>query len=218
MFNKFTVAALLLAGTSGIAHAQTAPIAGATPNQNRVASVINTPVGIQSPDATLLRSSILIADPVVRADALAQLTPQAYSLAPEVSLNAVEAQETNILRYVRDQRGNAERPDGSAVTIDDAGRVSAFVLGGARFGNYRATTDRPRVQNDNVLVMGGLNIRLTPKTTIGGFGGYMDSDVDFETSQTSAPSTLKSWFAGGFGTIGVGPVYIDAWGSYTDLN
>jgi uncharacterized protein YhjY with autotransporter beta-barrel domain len=211
MFNK-TIVALLFAGSSGVAHAQV------TANQNNVAAVLNAPVGIPSVDATALKAITAIADPVVRANALAQLTPQAYSLVPEVSLNAVEAQETNILRYVRDQRGNAERPDGSAVTIDDAGRVSTFVIGGARFGNFRAEVDRPRVKNDNYMVMGGLNFRLTPKTTLGGFGGYMKSDVDFETSPTFAKSGLKSWFAGGFGTVGVGPVYIDAWGSYTDLN
>jgi uncharacterized protein with beta-barrel porin domain len=217
MFNK-TIAVLLLAGTSGVAHAQVAATVGATANQNNVAAVLNAPVGIPSVDSTLLKATTVIADPVIRANALAQLTPQAYSLVPEVSLNAVEAQETNILRYVRDQRGTAERPDGSAVTIDDAGRVSAFVIGGERFGNYRAAVDRPRVKNDNYMVMGGLNFRLTPKTTLGGFGGYMKSDVDFETSPTFAKSGLKSWFAGGFGTVGVGPVYIDAWGSYTDLN
>ena len=211
MYNKSLVV-LLLAGTSTVAHAQ------ATPNQNQVAAVLSAPVTVPSVDAAQLQTSLTIIDPTVRADALAQLTPQAYSLVPEVSLNAVDAQETNILRYVRDQRGNAERPDGSEVTIDDAGRLSAFVIGGARFGKYDAATDRPRVKNENRMVMGGLNLRLTPKTTLGAFGGWMQSDVDFEQSATSAPSKLSNWFAGGFGTVGVGPVYIDAWGSYTNLD
>lgn len=207
-----TIVVLLMAGTSAVAHAQ------ASPNQNRVAAVLTAPIGVPSTDAAQLQTSLAIADPLARADALAQLTPQAYSLVPEVSLNAVEAQETNILRYVRDQRGNAERPDGSEVTIDDAGRVSAFVIGGARFGKYDSAIDRPRVKNDNRMVMGGLNLRLTPKTTLGAFGGWMQSDVDFETSPTSAQSKQSNWFAGGFGTVGVGPVYIDAWGSYTNLD
>jgi uncharacterized protein with beta-barrel porin domain len=217
MFKK-TFVVLLLAGGSGMAHAQVATSPGATVNQNAVAASLNTTVGIPSVDAAALQATTVIVDPAVRADALAQLTPQAYSLVPEVSLNAVEAQETNILRYIRDQRGNAERPDGSEVAIDDAGRVSAFVIGGARFGNYRAAADRPRVKNDNRMVMGGLNFRLTPKTTLGGFGGFMRSDVDFETSPVSANSAMKNWFAGGFATIGIGPVYVDGWGSYTDLN
>ncbi len=217
MFNK-TIVVLLLAGTSTIAHAQVAIPVGVTPNQNGVAAVLSAPVGVPSANAAQLQTTVTITDPVVRADALAQLTPQAYSLVPEVSLNAVEAQETNILRYVRDQRGSAERPDGTEVTIDDAGRVSAFVMGGARFGKYDAATDRPRVKNDNRMVMGGLNFRLTPKTTLGAFGGWMQSDVDFEQSATPAQSKLSNWFAGGFGTVGVGPVYIDAWGSYTNLD
>lgn len=211
MYNK-TLVVLLLAGTSTVAHAQ------ATPNQTEVAAVLSAPITVPSIDAAQLQTSLTIIDLTARADALAQLSPQAYSLVPEVSLNAVDAQETNILRYVRDQRGNAERPDGSAVTIDDAGRLSAFVIGGARFGKYDAATDRPRVKNENRMVMGGLNLRLTPKTTLGAFGGWMQSDVDFEQSATSAPSKLSNWFAGGFGTVGVGPVYIDAWGSYTNLD
>lgn len=212
MFNKSLVV-LLLAGTSGVANAQVA-----TTNQTNVGVVLNAPIGVPSTEAAQLRTTLLIANPVTRNDGLAQLSPQAYSLIPEISLNAVEATEVNVLRYVRDQRGNAERPDGSEVTIDDAGRVSAFAIGGARFGNYRSATDRPRVKNNNVMMMGGLNFRLTPKTTIGAFGGYLQSDVDLETSPTSAQSNLNSWFAGGFGTVGVGPVYIDAWGSYTNLD
>lgn len=212
MLNK-TLVVLLLAGTSSIANAQVA-----TTNQNNVSVVLNAPVGVPSVDAAQLRTTLLIANPAIRNDGLAQLSPQAYSLIPEISLNAVEATEVNVLRYVRDQRGNAERPDGSEVTIDDAGRVSAFAIGGARFGNYKAAVDRPRVQNENVMMMGGLNFRLTPKTTIGAFGGYLQSDVDLEQSATSAQSNLNSWFAGGFGTVGVGPVYIDAWGSYTNLD
>ena len=214
MFKK-TISLMLMVGGSAVAQAQTV---GVTVNQNRVGAVLAAPIGVPDVNAASIISATVIADPVLRANALAQLSPQAYSLVPEVSLNAVEAQETNILRYVRDLRGNAERPDGSEVTLDDAGRVGMFVSTGARFGTYKSAVDRPRVQNDNYMVMGGLNFRLTPKTTIGGFGGYMKSDVDLESAAVVAPSSLKSWFAGGFGTVGIGPVYIDAWGSYTDLN
>jgi uncharacterized protein with beta-barrel porin domain len=215
---KITIAALLLAGSSTIAQAQVAASLGVTANQNRVGAVLNGAVGVPTADTAALIATTSITDPIIRADALAQLTPQAYSLVPEVSLNAIEAQETNILRYVRDQRGNAERPDGTDVTIDDAGRVGIFAIGGERFGTYKAEVDRPRVKNNNYMAMGGINFRLTPKTTIGGFGGYMQSDVDLEQSANDAKSGLKSWFAGGFATAGVGPIYIDAWGSYTDLN
>lgn len=214
MFKK-TISLLLMIGGSTVAQAQTV---GITVNQNAVGARLSAPVGVPDLNAATVISATVIADPVLRANALAQLTPQAYSLVPEVSLNAVEAQETNILRYVRDLRGNAETPEGEKVTLDDAGRVGMFVSSGARFGTYKSAVDRPRVQNDNYMVMGGLNFRLSPKTTIGGFGGYMKSDVDFDTAPVSAPSSLKSWFAGGFGTLGIGPVYVDAWGSYTDLN
>ncbi len=208
---KQTISLMLMLSGSTVVQAQTA-------NQNKVNTVLSTPIGIPDADAVNLITATTIANPLARADALAQLSPQAYSLVPEVSLNAVEAQETNILRYVRDLRGNAERPDGSTVTLDDAGRVGLFVTSGARFGKYKAALDRPRVENQNYMVMGGLNFRLTPKTTIGGFGGYMESKADLDTAPVSASSKMKNWFAGGFGTVGVGPVYVDAWGSYTNLD
>jgi outer membrane autotransporter protein len=217
MFKK-SIFVLLMIGGSTVAHAQTKTSLGATTNQNNVGIVLTTPIGAPDAATATVISATTIADPAFRSAALAQLTPQAYTLVPEVSLNAVEAQETNILRYVRDLRGNAERPDGSEVALDDAGRVGLFVTGGARFGKYKAAVDRPAVKNDNYMAMGGLNFRLSAKSTIGAFGGYMKTDVDFQPSPISAPSKLNSWFAGGFGTLGVGPVYIDAWGSYTDLN
>jgi uncharacterized protein with beta-barrel porin domain len=217
MFKK-SIFVLLMIGGSTVAHAQTNTSLGATTNQNNVGIVLTTPIGAPDAATATVISATTIADPAFRSAALAQLTPQAYTLVPEVSLNAVEAQETNILRYVRDLRGNAERPDGSEVALDDAGRVGLFVTGGARFGKYKAAVDRPAVKNDNYMAMGGLNFRLSAKSTIGAFGGYMKTDVDFQPSPISAPSKLNSWFAGGFGTLGVGPVYIDAWGSYTDLN
>jgi hypothetical protein len=95
MFNK-TFVVLLLTGTPGIAYAQVAPPPESTPNQNGVAAVLNAPIGVPTINATQLQTVLIISDPVARADALAQLAPQAYSLVPEVSLNAIEAQETNI--------------------------------------------------------------------------------------------------------------------------
>lgn len=217
MFKK-SIFILLMIGGSTAAQAQINASLGATANQNSVGAVLTAPTVVANAETRTVISATAIVDPTDRAAALAQLTPQAYSLVPEVSLNAVEAQETNILRYVRDLRGNAERPDGSEVSLDDAGRVGMFVTGGARFGKYRAAVDRPKVKNDNYMAMGGLNFRLSAKSTIGAFGGYMKSDVDFQPEPISAPSKLNSWFAGGFGTLGIGPVYVDAWGSYTDLN
>jgi uncharacterized protein with beta-barrel porin domain len=215
---KKSFAVLLLAGSSTIASAQVAQGLGATANQNAVGVVLTTPVSVPDAITQSLITDATVPDPVIRADALSQLTPRSYSLVPEVSLNAVEAQETNILRYVRDLRGTAERPDGTEVSTAEQGFAGLFATGGARFGKYDGATDRPRVQNDNYMFMGGATYRLTPKTALGAFGGWQKSDVDFDTAAVSAPSTLKSWFAGGFGTVGVGPVYIDAWGSYTDLD
>lgn len=103
---------LLLAGGPTIAQAQSA---GLTTNQNDVAAVLATPVSTPDRDAAAIISAITIADPLVRSNALGQLSPEAYSLVPEVSLNAVEAQETNVLGYVRDLRGKGSHENCVAV-------------------------------------------------------------------------------------------------------
>ncbi len=215
---KLTIAGTLLAGISTVAIAQvvTPPTVTLTGNQSAVRAVINAPVSPIDADIVVLQNALNGASSTQNS-ALSQLTPSSYSLLPDISLNAAEVQETNIERYLRDLRGNAETPDGNARTIDEAGRVGAFVVSGARFGKYKADVDRPLAKNDEFHVMGGLDYRLSPKSLIGGFGGYSRTDADLSGPGIVAPSRLNSWFAGGYGTVGVGPFYIDAFGSYTDL-
>lgn len=215
---KITVAGMLLASASTVAYAQiiTPPSVTLSTNQTAVRATLNTPSVPLDADILALQTG-LNAAAATQNSALSQLAPSSYSLLPEISLNAAEVQETNIERYLRDLRGNAETPDGSARTIDEAGRVGAFVVSGARFGKYKADLDRPTAQNNSFHAMGGLDFRLSPKTLIGGFGGYSRTDADLSGPDVAAPSRLNSWFAGGYGTVGVGPFYIDAFGSYTDL-
>jgi outer membrane autotransporter protein len=211
-------AGLLLASVASVAQAQivTPPSIVLTTNQAAVRAVINAPVAPINADALALQAGANAASTNQNA-ALSQLTPSSYSLLPDISLNAAEVQETNIERYLRDLRGNAETPEGDQRTIDDAGRVGMFVVGGARFGKYKADIDRPAAKNDETHVMGGLDFRVSPKTLLGAFGGYSRTDADLSGPNIAAPSKLESWFAGGYGTVGIGPFYIDAFGSYTDL-
>jgi outer membrane autotransporter protein len=215
---KTFVASTLLTSVASIAHAQvvTPPTVTLTTNQTAVRASINTPAVPVNADVVVLQSA-LNAAALTQNQALSQLTPSSYSLLPDVSLNAAEVQETNIERYLRDLRGNAETPEGDTLTIDEAGRVGAFVVSGARFGKYKADADRPAAKNDEFHVMGGLDFRLSPKKLLGAFGGYSRTDADLSGPDVVAPSRLNSWFAGGYGTVGVGPFYIDAFGSYTDL-
>lgn len=189
-----------------------------TANQAAVGNALDGFTGIPTGSTLALLNAIdsVAGTPGAQSAALVALSPAAYSNLAEISLNAVEISERNVLRYARDLRGNATMPDGSTATIDDAGRVGAWLLGGARFGSYDAAVDRPEARTGEVHVLGGLDYRFAPAIALGVFGGY--SDTDARLTPNGQQSKLKSLFAGGYGTANVGPLYIDAWGSYTDLD
>ncbi len=189
-----------------------------TANQAAVGSALDGFTGTPTGATLALLNAIdsVAGTPGAQSAALVALSPAAYSNVGEISLNAVEISETNVLRYARDLRGNATMPDGSTATLDDAGRVGAWLLGGARFGTYDAAIDRPEARTGEVHVLGGLDYRFAPAIALGVFGGY--SDTDARLTPNSQQSKLKSLFIGGYGTANVGPFYVDAWGSYTDLD
>ena len=189
-----------------------------TANQAAVGNALDGFTGVPTGATLALLNAIdsVAGIPGAQSAALVALSPAAYSNLSEISLNAVEISETNVLRYARDLRGNATMPDGSTATLDDAGKIGAWFLGGARFGTYDAATDRPITRTGEVHVVGGLDYRFAPAIALGVFGGY--SDTDARLTPSSPQSKLKSLFIGGYGTANVGPFYVDAWGSYTDLD
>ena len=191
---------------------------GSTANQAAVGDALDGFTGTPNGATLTLLNAIdsVAGTPGAQSAALVALSPAAYSNVSEISLNAVEVSETNVLRYARDLRGNASMPDGSTATLDDAGKVGAWLLGGARFGTYDAAVDRPEARTGEVHVLGGLDYRFAPAIALGVFGGY--SDTDARLGPNSQQSKLKSLFVGGYGTANVGPFYLDAWGSYTDLD
>lgn len=192
---------------------------GTTANQAAVGAVLDNFTGVPN-DATLaLFNGIdsFTAQASTQASLLQALTPAGFSDLPLMSLNAVEAQESTILRYTRDLRGQATMPDGTTATLDDAGRFGIWSTGGARFGRTDPASDRYRTQFDEFHFIGGLDVRLTPTTALGAFGGYSSTNASFALGDASK-GDLQSWFGGVYGTAAVGPFYVDGWGSYSDLD
>jgi uncharacterized protein with beta-barrel porin domain len=189
---------------------------GATPNQAAVGAVLDNFTGLPSTGLTNLFNGIdgVFATPGAQSAALQALSPAAFSSLPDLSLGSVQEQETAILRYARDLRGNASSQ--SATTLDAAGKIGMWLVGGSRFGSFDAATDRPRVTSNDFNVLGGIDYRFSPKIAVGGFIGYSKNDANLAPGGSTGD--LKSKFAGGYATGAVGPVYLDAWGSYTDLD
>ena len=213
---------LILAGTNYVGLA--APLAtfqsmGGTANQVAVGNVLDRFTGIPNAATLGVFAGIdgVAGTAGAQSAALLQLTPTAYSHLAEISLAPLEAQETTILRYTRDLRGNATMPDGSTATLDAAGRAGGWIVGGSRFGRYKGDVDRYGADTDEFHVLGGADFRLTPTTALGVYGGYSKTNAHLAPNG-GAKGDLESWFVGGYGTAAVGPLYVDAWGSYTDLD
>ena len=189
---------------------------GATANQNAVGAQLDQ-FSSNTGDTFALINGIdnVFATPGAQAAALSSLSPAAFSLLPEIALNAVEVTETSVLKYTRDLRGRGSMPDGSVATLDSEGRFGAWLLGGARFGQFDAAVDRPEVDTGEVHVLGGVDFRFAPATALGVFAGY--SDTDARLAPGSQQSKITARFAGAYGTASLGPLYLDVWGSYTDL-
>lgn len=189
---------------------------GATANQNAVGTQLDQFVGNTGATFALINGiDNVFGTPGAQAAALSSLSPAAFSLVPELSLNSVEVTETSVLKYTRDLRGRTGMPDGSTAILDSEGRFGAWLLAGARFGDYEAAIDRPEARSGEVHVLGGVDYRFAPAAALGLFAGY--SDTDARLSPGSQQSKIQSRFAGVYGTAALGPVYLDAWGSYNDL-
>ena len=139
------------------------------------------------------------------------LTPQAYSLLPEVALQTAEFQDSTIRRYLRDVRGFGDGLDGRTATIE-GGRIGLFLVGGARFGEFGEGANRPRVDYEATGAMAGVDFRLGPGTLVGLMGGYDRADA--RLSPTSPDSEVTSWFGGAYGSIALGRFHVDLQAAY----
>lgn len=181
-----------------------------TPNQESIALAIDASPAT-TPQFNPLRATFATLTPAQSSTALSQLTPGGYSLLPEATLRAADLQEFVLRRYLRDFRAGGAGPSSG----DDAvrrGGGALWMSGSQRYTNFRTGTDRPYSTVDSTGVIGGFDVRATGKTLVGVYGGYERESPRF--GEFAARSALKSWFAGGYGTLGIGPAYLDLFGSY----
>jgi uncharacterized protein YhjY with autotransporter beta-barrel domain len=146
----------------------------------------------------------------------ADLTPQAYSLLPEVALQTAEFQDSTVRSYLHNLRGGGGRADGRTATLDDQGKIGMFLIAGARFGSFEERASRPRVELGSTGVIGGLDYRFGPATLIGVMVGYDSSDA--RLTPGSRQSRVKTWFGGAYGSVALGPAYLDLHASYGKSN
>ena len=179
----------------------------ASDNQQAIGTTLDNFVGVPSAGLNSLFSSLDGLAPGDRSAAMTQLTPGAYSLLPALTLQTAAIEEITLQRYLRDFRDG-----GTGNNAAGNSNIGSFIVATGRSGSFDAADDRPRVEYGNTGVMGGIDYRFGPRALIGITGGYDEARV--RLGNAVANSRIKNWFAGGYATLGVGPVYLDAFGSY----
>lgn len=192
--------------------------AGVNANQAAVGAALDNFVGVPSAGLNGLFNSLDgLASDADRSDALRQLSPGSLALLPDLTLRAAEFQEQTVRRYLRDFRAGGTGVEGEAgVAAPGDRKLGLFVIGTGADGRYDATDDRSRVEFGAQGVMGGIDYRLGEKSLIGLTGGYYNLDVNLDRS--SPRSNIESWFGGAYGTLGVGPLYVDLFGTYGEAD
>lgn len=205
------LAAAAAVGLAGAAHAQLSP------NQSNVAAALAAPVGGPTAASLATQASIAGLTPAQQANAYSQFTPGSLSLVPDLTLQSASFEETNIRQYLRDFRAGGTGVQGLAGEAAPGGRkFGSFIVASGQTGHYNATPDRERTKYGSEAVIAGVDLRIGPRSLIGVTGGY--DHVDARLDSYSGQSHLNSWFAGGYGTLGVGPAYVDLFGTYGETN
>ena len=192
-----------------------APIAistyATTANQAVVAGALDNFAGVPGAGLNALFNSFDGLAAGSQADALSQLTPAAYTLLPEITLRTAAFEQETVQRYLRDFRDHA-----TGGLADGDARIGGFLIGSGRYGRFDAATDRPRTDYSATGVIGGLDFRLNDRFLVGVMGGYDDAHA--RLGQNVRESEIRNYFGGGYATYGIGPAYIDAFGSYGEAD
>jgi uncharacterized protein with beta-barrel porin domain len=188
-------------------------LVGATANQRAVGTALDRFTGVPGTDLVGLFGGLdSLATDADRADALGQLGPASFAILPELVIQSANFQDTTIRRYLRDARAGGTGSDDTTALVGADRRVGMFLVANGRTGRFDADIDRNRTEYGAAGVIAGLDFRITPTILIGVTGGYDAAEA--RLNNRSQQSDIDSWFAGAYATVGVGPFYIDAHGSF----
>ena len=217
-----TLIGLLPAGSfNGLAFTAT-PLGqiGLTQNQQNVGGVLDRFVGLPSAGLISLFGALdTLPTDADRAAALGQLGPGSFARLPELVFQSSDSIDQTLRRYQRDARARGTDDSATAVRFGADRKIGMFLVGNGRFGYLgKDTAGGNRTSYGATGAVGGIDYRLTDKILVGGFGGYDMGRARLD--RYSAQSDIDTWYAGGYASLGYGPIYVDAHGSYgkTDFN
>ncbi len=186
---------------------------GLTSNSAAVGGILDTLTLSNSARAQALIASV---DAQTTADGqnaqLLALSPAAFQGLTQMTLQSLHFQDVTVRRYLRDVRQGGTEAGEQAVTYGSDRHYGMWFTGSGRTGFIKAGADRYRQSYGDYAFTGGLDYRFARGTLLGLFGGYDEGQT--RLTPLAPQSDAKTWFAGGYGSATVGPVYIDVQGTY----
>jgi outer membrane autotransporter protein len=144
--------------------------AGATQNQQAVGAALDNFAGVPSASAVALFNA-LDASPSLTAQGLGVLSPQSFTVLPELSFRTLHTQADIISDHLRNVRSGADMSmDGAAVAGERGYGMFISVTG--RRGSFDAAPDRPEVEYGAGGVTVGFDLRPMSGTALGLAVGY----------------------------------------------
>ena len=188
---------------------------GLTTNQQNVGGVLDNFTLVPSAGLISLFGALdTLPTDAARAQALNQLTPASFALLPELLFQTTDSIDQTIRRYQRDVRAGGTDENAGEVRFGADRKLGMFFVGNGRTGFIgKNTAGSNRTTVGSVGGTGGVDFRLTDKILIGGFGGYDATQARLDP--LSPQSDIHTWYAGGYGSLGVGPIYVDAHADYS---
>jgi uncharacterized protein with beta-barrel porin domain len=200
-------AAALLA-TASTASAQST---GPTANQIAIAAALDGVNG-RTNAARQAQIDAVRALPVAsRGAALGQLSPQSYTLLPQLAIQSMDANETMLHNYVLNRRSIAEDAPATVPMTGD-GTINMTLMGDLRQAVYKSGMDRPRVKTDSRSVAFAVDFSPMPGAIVGVSLGI--DGVDAKLDPRNPRITSFNTHIGPYASIARGNVYLDASASY----
>lgn len=185
--------------------------AGLTGNQMGVAGALDSFTSVNPGFISLLTTLDLLPNAAARADAFSQLGASSFGILPEVLFQTSDVVDRTLRSYLSDSRHGGTPTGTGRVVVDSERGIGGFLVGVARTGEFEARGERTETRYGSTGFIGGLDIGLG-SAMVGVTGGY--DAADFTLNQITPKNRAETWFVGGYGTLGFGPIHLDLVGSY----
>lgn len=180
---------------------------GQTANQIAVGASLDTMIGAPTGErATLLSSIDALPTANGRADALAQLSPQSYSLLPRLAIQSLDAGTAMLGQYLVGRR-TAEADGLEPIANATRGDINMALLGDIRSARYEARPDRPAARTDSRSIAFAIDYQPREGMIVGLTLGIDGLDARLDPRRPRI--TLFNAHIGPYASITNGRVYLD---------